>query len=169
MRCFPKALLVATALLVPTPLLAQLETLGSTYRPMVIVAPSSNDPVLEDIRITLRQSRNALADRDVIVLTVTEDDVSIWDPALEAVPNQVFDPDRLREVYGSAGQAVSITLVGKDGGIKDRGTAPGDIQDMLDLIDTMPMRQRELEARAREAERREEIENRMWGGETFGR
>ncbi len=162
-------LAVATALLTVTPATAQIDRLEWTYRPIVVVAEASSDPVLDDIRIALRQSREALADRDVMVVTVAGHEVTVWDPALDETPDHSFDSDRLRTVYGQAGKPISITLVGKDGGIKDRGTAPGDIQDMLDLIDTMPMRQREIEAKARELERREEMENRMWGGETFGR
>ncbi|MEP0070441.1 DUF4174 domain-containing protein [Pyruvatibacter sp.] len=146
-----------------------MEQLQWTYRPLVIIAQSDDEPALRDLRIVLRQSRDALADRDVIVLTVAGYDVSAWDPALEEAPDHSFDADQLRKTYGRAGEPISIVLVGKDGGIKDRGTVPGDIQDMVDLIDTMPMRQREIEDREREMERREEIENRMWGGETFGR
>ncbi|GAB5503067.1 MAG: hypothetical protein Pyrs2KO_17220 [Pyruvatibacter sp.] len=167
--CLVTTLAAATASLCVTPTFAQIDRLERTYRPIIVVAEASNDPVLDDIRIVLRQSRDALADRDVMVITVVGDDVTAWDPALDEAPGHSFDATRLRTSYGQAGAPISITLVGKDGGIKDRGTVPSDIQDMVDLIDTMPMRQREIEDREREMERREEIENRMWGGETFGR
>jgi len=162
-------LTAALALVAAPPSLAQMDRLEWSYRPIVVIADSTNDPTLSDIGIVLRQSRDALADRDVMVVTVAGNEVTVWDPALNEAPELSFDADRLREAYARAGEPVSITLVGKDGGIKERGSRPGDIQDMLDLIDTMPMRQREVRAREREAERRQEIENRLWGGETFGR
>lgn len=161
--------LTATSVLPMRPAVAQMEQLQWTYRPLVVIAQSDDEPALRDLHIVLRQSRDALADRDVLVVTVAGDDVTAWNPALDEAPDHSFDATRLRATYGQAGAAISITLVGKDGDIKDRGTVPGDIQDMMDLIDTMPMRQREIEAREREMERREEIENRMWGDESFGR
>lgn len=95
--------------------------------------------------------------------------MSAWNPALDDAPRLRISAVASRQNYGRGTDLFSIVLVGKDGGIKDRGTVPGDIQEMLTLIDTMPMRQRELNARKREAERREKINNRMWGDETFGR
>lgn len=161
--------MLAASITLLSPASAQMDRLERTYRPIVILAESANTPVLNDLNIVLRQSRNALADRDVMVITVAGPEASAWDPVLNETSDLSFDAEELRAVYGGQAEPVSLVLVGKDGDIKDRGTTSGDIQRFLDLIDTMPMRQREIEAREREMERREEIENRMWGGETFGR
>ena len=42
-------------------------------------------------------------------------------------------------------QRVQVSLVGKDGGKKARQTGRLDLQAFFDLIDTMPMRLREME------------------------
>lgn len=157
------------SLLIGLPALAQMAELKWTYRPLVIVAPWADDAALKDIQIVLRQSRDDMADRDMVVVTVAGDTAYAWDPAVDKRLDIQFDAVALRQTYQRADGRVSIVLIGKDGDVKDYGTTPGDIQNMIDLIDTMPMRQRELDARKREAERREEINNRMWGNESFGR
>jgi len=149
------------AIMCAAPAQAQLGPLAGTYRPLVVLAATDDTPALADIRILARQARAALADRDVIVVTVAGDAVSLWDPAGERAPKVNLDAGRLRQAFGS-GAPFEMVLIGKDKTVKSRTRTPTDLQSMLALIDTMPMRQRELKARAQEAERRRQINERMF-------
>ncbi len=42
------------------------------------------------------------------------------------------------------GQGFQVLLIGKDGGIKMRSATPVAAEDILSLIDSMPMRQQEM-------------------------
>ncbi|MEE2861892.1 MAG: DUF4174 domain-containing protein [Pseudomonadota bacterium] len=86
-------------------------------RPVVVLGPDGD---VQDQIARLQTKAAELAEREVVILT----DGSGADP--------------LRQ-----GTAFQVLLVGKDGGVKLRRETPVDAADIIDLIDTMPMRQRE--------------------------
>ena len=94
-----------------------LGTLRWQARPVVVLGPD-RDVQAQIARLQAEAAK--LAERKVVILT----DGSGADP--------------LRQ-----GTAFQVLLVGKDGGIKLRRETPVDAADIIDLIDTMPMRQRE--------------------------
>ncbi|WP_312239595.1 DUF4174 domain-containing protein [Pantoea sp.] len=92
-------------------------------RPVVIFAPSEKDAdYIRQIKM-LEQSRAALAERDIIVLSDTA-------PAKNGHLRSQLQP-----------HGFEVVLVGKDGGIKIREKAPVSSEALLSTIDRMPMRQ----------------------------
>ncbi len=96
-------------------------------RPVLVFAPSASDPRYEAQIASFRDAAEALAERDIVVLADT-------DPRSgSALRRGIGDDD------------ASVILVGKDGGVKLRAAAPVDPAVILDLVDGMPMRRREMQ------------------------
>jgi len=100
---------------------------------IVLVIGRPADPLIAEQTARLAQRRQALDDRDVRVVTVT--------------------PKEAARDWPAAGQPASdrfrVLLIGKDGGVKLRRDRPVDPAELEALIDTMPMRRQEREARGR--------------------
>lgn len=95
-------------------------------RPILVFAPAPGDPRLEDQLDRFEASRAELAERDNVVIVDTEPG-----SALRAR----FRPPEF-----------AVILVGKDGTEKLRRASPVAVGDLTALIDSMPMRRREMRA-----------------------
>ncbi|MGR3453563.1 DUF4174 domain-containing protein [Pseudooceanicola sp.] len=112
-----------------TPLAAETGDLDAyrwEKRPVLVFAPSPEDPTFRRQIDLLERARPGLRDRDIVVLT-------------DAAPGAL---GRLRT--GLALEGFAVLLVGKDGGVKLRDDAPVAPERLFALIDRMPMRQREM-------------------------
>lgn len=125
----PLPLALAAAILMATGALAAspgLEAYRWKARPLVILAPDAQDPRYVQQMTALSAARAGLEERDMVVL-----------PAL--------GPDApLRARVGSGGAAFQVVLVGKDGHVASRWTAPVALTEVFALIDRMPMRRDEM-------------------------
>lgn len=95
-------------------------------RPVLLFAPSATDAAYQQQMALFDAARNALADRDIVVLSDT-------DPRSPSYLRQGFQPGGFK-----------LVLVGKDGGVKleqDSVLAP---DALFAVIDRMPMRRREM-------------------------
>ena len=95
-------------------------------RPVVVFADSPFDPAFVRQMELLREREDALAERDVVILTDT-------DPAAQSSLRTTLRP-----------RGFMLVLIGKDGGIKLRKPFPWDVRELTRSIDKMPMRQQEL-------------------------
>ncbi|BDA85977.1 hypothetical protein Sa4125_35190 [Aureimonas sp. SA4125] len=86
-----------------------------------------------------------LGERDLMVLVVpSRGDVRGVAGSLDPLPS----PASLRNDFGVAHDVPFLAvLVGKDGGVKARETAPMAAATLFGLIDQMPMRRQEMQAR----------------------
>ena len=99
-------------------------------RPLVVFAPSENDPRLQ-LQLQFIEDRRAdLDERDVVVLIDTA----------EAEGSALRDELHPRDFQ--------LVLIGKDGGVKLRKPFPWDVREISRVIDKMPMRREELRRRA---------------------
>lgn len=96
-------------------------------RPVVIFAPSPEDPKLKQALAALRLAEPGLDDRDVVVLTDTN-------PGAEGALRGQIKPE-----------GFTMLLIGKDGGIKLQSQDVLSPDQLFAAIDRMPMRQRELQ------------------------
>lgn len=104
-------------------------------RPIVVFADTERDPAFIRQMELLEDRKEALAERDVVILTDT-------DP--EAM-------SELREELRPRG--FMLVLIGKDGGVKLRKPFPWSVRELSRSIDKMPMRQQELRDRRDDAVR----------------
>jgi len=102
---------------------------------VLLVFGTSNDPRIARQIDILSGQVGALADRDMVILKVTGDQVV---SVFGAAPD--LDPERLRKEANIDGDAFEAVLVGKDGGVKLRSSSVVSDVVLFELVDSMPMR-----------------------------
>ncbi len=138
----------------PYPFHASLKEFRWQNRPLVILAPSDrNDDYAEQQR-KLKGAAKALADREMVVIHAlggsdpsgtTTGQIEFFNtspPRRQTL--RAADVDSLREKYGVDGQHFVVLLIGKDGGVKLQSEEPVTTTELFSLIDSMPMRRREI-------------------------
>jgi hypothetical protein len=111
-------------------------------RPLLVFAPSAEAPLAVALRAALGRADLGLSDRDMLVIEVYGDDSARADGA--SLPTGA--PAHLRQRFAVAATEELVVLLGKDGGEKLRTSSP-DLDAIFSLIDTMPMRRREMNDR----------------------
>ena len=126
----PIALLTLLTLFLPAALAAQEADALAQYkwlnRPLVIFADSPNDPRFKRQMELLEDDPEALAERDVVVLTDT-------DPAAKGPLREALRP-----------RDFMLVLVGKDGRVALRKPSPWSVRELSRAIDKIPLRQEEI-------------------------
>lgn len=112
-------------------------------RPLLIFAPADADKRLIRQMISLKGAHAASVERDMVLIVIVGDGISRADD----VPLSLADAKALREAYGIAAESFAVRLVGKDGGVKHRSADVVKPADIHALIDSMPMRKREMQQR----------------------
>ena len=109
-------------------------------RPLLVFAPTGNDPRLVETMRRIEASRCDFADRDMVLGRIVTDGTSTLD-------GHVVDTEqaqRLRSEFGISANSFSVVLIGKDGGEKLRVNDIPDLQAIYAVIDGMPMRGSEM-------------------------
>ncbi|MFO8024301.1 DUF4174 domain-containing protein [Thiohalophilus sp.] len=109
-------------------------------RPLLLFAPDSDDPRLQQTRTRLDQHRCELDDRQIIL----GEFVAQGQSRLADKPVTSKTAAELRERYGIEPGRFAVILIGKDGGEKYRLYEVPDLDGIFALIDGMPMRQNEM-------------------------
>ncbi|MFT0181415.1 MULTISPECIES: DUF4174 domain-containing protein [Pseudomonas] len=107
-------------------------------RPLILVAPTANDPQVAKLREELAQpaNREAFVERDMVLYTVVAGAGSRNDQPLRPEQSQAL----LQALDTRAGQPATLYLVGKDGGIKVREEQGWSLKALFGTVDRMPMR-----------------------------
>lgn len=121
---------VAPATTGPTTTRAVQDNILWEHRLLAVFADEERDDRLDEQRRALGPGVQALRDRDVRVV-------------------EIVGADPLREALEVPRGGFHVVLVGKDRGVKLRSTTVVSLERITSLIDTMPMRQRELGERGR--------------------
>lgn len=108
-------------------------------RPLLVFAPAESDPIIAEQRSALAGRSAELRDRDMIVIEIAGDRVTI-----DGADTRTMTAAALRDRYGVGRGAALVLLVGKDGGVKMRRSRALLPRDLFDTIDAMPMRRREM-------------------------
>jgi len=98
-------------------------------RPLVVFADSPADPRYVQQMQYIAERLDALADRDVVVLTDT-------DPRAGSALRRKLHP-----------RGFMLTLIGKDGSVYLRKPVPWSVREISRVIDKMPLRQQEIRDR----------------------
>lgn len=109
------------------------------HRPLLVFAPAADDSVVAAQRSALAGHAADLLERDMILIEIIGDQVSIDGRHASAMTSS-----DLRDRYGVRDDASVVLLVGKDGGVKMSQTSALSPLDLFQTIDAMPMRQREM-------------------------
>ena len=122
-------------------------------RVVVLLAPSEDRKLAQQHQI-LSVARDGLLDRDLVVVSITDGVVKV-----DGIESKNWDVDRLQQTLDVSQQGFSIVLIGKDGGVKLRSDEPVAAETLFALIDSMPMRKREMREREGEQRQRHEIDD----------
>jgi hypothetical protein len=82
----------------------------------------------------------ALAERDLILIQLLTKSPSL----IEGKTLGQEDAEKIRSRFGISEEGFEILLIGKDGTVKLRSDQPVSSEDLFALIDSMPMRKREM-------------------------
>lgn len=122
-----------------------LEPLTWQARPFLVFAPNADDPRLDDLRAAIKKLEAEVEDRDMAVIVIAGDTVSVSGKTADQVAP--LSAEVLRRSYRVPEGAFQSLLVGLDGGVKMRATGLLDLERVFAEIDVMPIRRRELEER----------------------
>lgn len=99
-------------------------------RPVVVFADSANDPRFAEQMALIGARLDALAERDVVVITDT-------DPKARGEIRRALRP-----------RGFMLAIIAKDGTIVARKPAPWDVREISRSIDKLPLRQQEVRDRS---------------------
>ncbi len=114
------------------------------HRLLLIFSPSSQTPAFQKLVDHLQQQREGVADRDLVVFSLIND---VQSRVEEAVLNRQ-EAETLRRQFRVGADEFRVVLIGKDGTVKLSEPAVN-LSDIFALIDSMPMRQQEMQERQR--------------------
>ncbi|MBC7892388.1 MAG: DUF4174 domain-containing protein [Sphingobacteriaceae bacterium] len=97
-------------------------------RVLLVFAPAETAKAFSEQKTIFRQHETGFRERELVVL--------------DLLPGGK-NTEALRRQFGVKPQEFTVILIGKDGGEKLRRPAPVAAKELFDLIDSMPMRQRE--------------------------
>jgi hypothetical protein len=109
-------------------------------RLLFIFAQDDSDPLFKDLKSQIVAQKAEVDDRDLIVF-----ELPAQGPArMNTSPLDQKEADSIRNHFAVPSNAFCLILVGKDGGIKLKRSDQVDLREIFGLIDSMPMRQREM-------------------------
>jgi hypothetical protein len=120
-----------------------LDSLRWKNRVLVLFSPSESDASFRSQKQGLDFSAEDVLERDLMVLEIIEKGQS-------RAGNQLLSEksvQAIRKRFGVQAGAFQVLLIGKDGGVKLRSSEPVSMKDLFGLIDSMPMRQQEMESK----------------------
>ena len=106
-------------------------------RILVVLSEGKNSTLNQQ----LLKNREALTDRDLIVINLTTEKVKLVDQVRPTNEERIA---LLKKFKISKAESPTFILIGKDGGEKSRQTEALDLEKIFALIDTMPMRKAEM-------------------------
>jgi hypothetical protein len=108
-------------------------------RLVLVFAAAPDDARLRTQMRGLYEAASGLAERDTIVIEVVGSTVTVAGDR-QAEPTA----ESLRQAYDGPVDGFAVRLVGKDGGVKLRSAETVGTSELFALIDSMPMRRREI-------------------------
>jgi hypothetical protein len=109
-------------------------------RLLFLFSPISEVPAYQSLDQQLRQNPEGVSNRDLLIFRILERSPSLM--GSQEISSQAAE--NLRRRFGVNQGTFTTVLVGKDGGIKLQQSEPVTLAAIFGLIDSMPMRQREM-------------------------
>jgi hypothetical protein len=110
-------------------------------RLLLLFSPSPENPAYQAIVRQLQEKASGVRERDLLVFHVLE-------PGKSFMNSREISPagaKALRQRFAIAPGTFTLVLVGKDGGVKLKRTDRVALAEIFGLIDSMPMRQQEMQ------------------------
>lgn len=111
-------------------------------RPLLVFAPTNDDPRLVDTLSRIQATRCEFVDREMVLGVVVAQGTSTLDGHLMSADEALGLANR----YAVDASAFTAVLIGKDGGEKLRVNRVPELSTIYAVVDGMPMRSREASA-----------------------
>ena len=112
-------------------------------RLLFLFAPSNNHPGYQTKKREMEEEISEILDRELVIFEIFEDGESTVGDSVLGAEATTF----LREKFTVEPGKFTAILAGKDGGEKLRGDENVPLSAIFSLVDSMPMRQREMRER----------------------
>ena len=110
------------------------------HRLILAFSPSAQHPGHKALEKEIAVQAEEVMDRDLLVFQILESgETKLGNSSLPESSGNY-----LREKFSIKSGIFTVLLIGKDGGVKLRREGGVELDEILSLIDTMPMRQREM-------------------------
>ncbi|MCS3902274.1 hypothetical protein J2T55_000270 [Methylohalomonas lacus] len=116
-----------------------LEQFKDQQRPLLVFSPDNKHAAYQETTRAVAARQEGFDRRDMVLLSVFRNTGSADDYYLSSA-----DANQLRDRYDIADEEFRLLLIGKDGGIKFESNEAANLDELFELIDAMPMRQREM-------------------------
>ncbi|MCG6945551.1 MAG: DUF4174 domain-containing protein [Deltaproteobacteria bacterium] len=114
-------------------------------RLILAFSPSTKDKGYRAFAKDIALQAEEVVDRDLLVFHILETgEIKLGESSL-----QTGAGDYLRESFSIRSGTLTVLLIGKDGGVKLRREGGVELNQIFSLIDTMPMRQREMREKSK--------------------
>ena len=120
-----------------------LDSLRWKNRVLVLFSPTESDVSFQLQKQELASSAEGVLDRELMVLEIIEQGQS-------RAGNQLLSEKSVQDIRKRLGVQTGpfqVLLIGKDGRVKLRSAEPVQVKDIFGLIDSMPMRQQEMDSK----------------------
>ena len=151
-----KTLIVILATVLAFPILGDNDVLAMDLnqykwknRLLFIFAPQDGDSFYRALQSEITTLQGEVSERDLVVFKIFETGPSFMD-ATRIRPQTAAAAIRKR--FAATLGRFTCILVGKDGGVKLRRNARVKLEEIFDLIDTMPMRREEMRQKSQSDE-----------------
>lgn len=125
---------------------ANLQQYQWQYRLLLIFAPNEDDAQYKQQVEAWQAQQDALLDRDMLVFHVFGAGESWLEQPNQSPHTLTADQStQLHTQFDILEDDFALVLIGKDGGVKRRETTPTNLADVFSQVDSMPMRQREMQ------------------------
>ncbi|NIQ92127.1 MAG: DUF4174 domain-containing protein [Deltaproteobacteria bacterium] len=114
------------------------------HRLILAFSPSAQHPGHKALEKEIAVQAEEVMDRDLLVFHFLE----TGEIRLGEISLPTGSGDYFRENFSIRPGRFTVLLIGKDGGVKLRREGGVELDEILSLIDTMPMRQREMREKA---------------------
>ena len=110
-------------------------------RVLIVTASSPTNVGFKRQNQLLEKGKKGMKERDLVIYRLYEDH---WlDPSNDLLDNE--EAEAIYADYGIESGTFSVTLIGKDGTVKLRSEDIVSTREVFQLIDSMPMRQHEMQ------------------------
>lgn len=114
-------------------------------RIFLVFAESEKDTTFQTFKKQLMEEKEGIADRDLLIFQIFETGASSYDSRLL----DAGTVENLRNKFFVNPGSFRIILIGKDGNEKFQSTSMVKLAEIFSLIDSMPMRRREMTEKGR--------------------
>jgi hypothetical protein len=115
-------------------------------RLILAFSPSAEDPGYKALEKEIAVQAEEFIDRDLLVFHILETgEIRVGETSLPTGSG-----DYLRENFSIRPGRFTVLLIGKDGGVELRREGGVELGEIFSLIDTMPMRQREMREKSQQ-------------------